>query len=129
MPTYSYDHIHLRSPDPRKTAEFYHRILDARIIETPQPSGPNRIDLDVGGLAVFIAGALPSGEEQEGLRDPHYGLDHFGLRVENLDETVAELKSRGAEFAVEPRLLPTGAKIAFLRAPDGVRLELVERPA
>ena len=38
MPKYVYDHIHLRSPDPMKTAEFYQRMFDARIIETPQPS-------------------------------------------------------------------------------------------
>ena len=129
MPTYGYDHIHLRSPQPMETAQFYHRLFDAKIIETPEPSGPNRIDVDIEGLMVFIAGSLPPGEEQQGLRDPHYGLDHFGLRVEDLDHTVAELRSRGAEFAVEPRTLPSGVKIAFVRGPEGVRVELVERPA
>lgn len=129
MPSYGYDHIHLRSPDPMKAAQFYQRMFDARIIETPQPSGPSRIDVDINGLMVFIAGALPSGEEVQGLRDPHYGLDHFGLRVENLDEAVSDLKSRGAEFAVEPRTLPSGVKIAFVRGPDDVRVEVVERPA
>ena len=129
MPAYGYDHIHLRSPDPVRTGQFYHRMFDARIIETPQPSGPNRVDLDINGLMVFIAGPMAPGEELEGHRDPHYGLDHFGLRVENLDEAVAELKSRGAEFAVEPRSLPSGVKIAFVRAPEDVRVELVERPS
>ena len=129
MTTYRYDHIHLRSPDPLETAQWYHRMFDARIVETPQPSGPNRIDLDINGLMVFVAGALPTGEELQGLRNPHYGLDHFGLRVGNLEEAVAELKSRGAEFAVEPRTLPNGVKIAFVRGPNDVRIELLERPA
>ena len=129
MTTYRYDHIHLRSPDPLNTAQWYHRMFDARIVETPQPSGPNRIDLDINGLMVFVAGALPTGEEVQGLRDPHYGLDHFGLIVGNLEEAVAELKSRGADFAVEPRTLPSGVKIAFVRGPNDVRIELVERPA
>ncbi len=129
MPKYSYDHIHLRSPDPMKTAEFYRRMFDARIIETPQPSGPNRVDLDFDGLMVFIAGPLPSGEEIEGLRDPHYGLDHFGFRVADLDATVLDLKSRGAEFSMEPRTLPNGLRIAFVRGPEGVRVEILERPA
>ena len=107
----------------------HQRMFGARIVETPQPSGPNRVNLDFDGLKVFVAGALPQGEELQGLRDPHYGLDHFGLRVENLEEAVAELKSKGAEFAVEPRTLPTGIKIAFVRGPEDVRIELVERPA
>ena len=129
MPKYVYDHIHLRSPDPMKTAEFYQRMFDARIIETPQPSAPNRVDLDFDGLLVFIAGALPSGEEKEGLRDPHYGLDHFGFRVDDLDATVRDLKSRGAEFAVEPMTMPNGLRIAFVRGPEDVRVEILERPA
>ena len=128
MPTYGYDHIHLRSPDPMKTAQWYHRMLDARIIETTEPPGRQRVDIDINDLMIFIAGALPSGEESQGLRDPHYGLDHFGLRVDDLDEAVTDLKSRGAEFAMEPRSLPNGLKIAFIRAPDDVRVELVERP-
>lgn len=111
-----------------KTAQWYHRMLDATIVETPQPSGPNRVDLDINGLMVFIAGALPTGQELRAPRDPHYGLDHFGLRVESLEETVAELRRRGAEFAVEPRTLPSGVKIAFVRAPDNVRVEIVQRP-
>ncbi len=128
MQVYSYDHIHLRSPNPAETALWYERMFDAKIIETPQPSGPNRVDLDINGLMVFIAGAMPQGEEIQGLRDPHYGLDHFGLRVENLDEAITELKAKGAEFAVESRTMPSGLKISFLRGPDGVRVEVVERP-
>ena len=129
MPTYEYDHIHLRSPDPPKTAQWYHRMFGAKIVDTPQPSGPNRVDLDLNGLMVFIAGALPPGDEMQGPRDSHYGLDHFGLRIENLEAAVAELKSKGAEFTMKPRTLPTGLKIAFVRGPEDVRIELVERPA
>ena len=128
MPTYGYDHIHLRSPDPVETAQWYHRMFDATVIETVEPPGRQRTDIDINGLMIFIAGALPPGEESQGLRDPHYGLDHFGLRVDDLDEAVTDLKSRGAEFAMEPRSLPNGLKIAFIRAPDDVRVELVERP-
>ena len=127
MPVYTYDHIHLRSPDPASTAQFYHKMFDARVIETPQPGGTTRIDLDLNGMTIFLAGAMAAGSEVPGQREPHYGLDHFGLRVENLEEAVAELKSRGAELSSEPRTLPTGVKIAFVRAPDDVRIELVER--
>ena len=129
LATYSYDHIHLRSPDPRNTAQFYHNMFDARIIETPQPTGQTRFDLDINGLTVYLAGELPQGQEREGDVQPHYGLDHFGFRVEDLDAAVQELRAKGAEFASEPRTLPTGTKIAFVLAPDNVRIELVERPS
>ena len=60
-------------------------------------------------------------------REPHLGLDHFGFRVDNLDETAEELKRRGAEIVVEPRTIRPGVRIAFVRAPDDVRIELLQR--
>ena len=53
--------------------------------------------------------------------------DGKGFRVENLDEAVKELKERGAEFATEPYQLRPDLKIAFVRAPGDVRIELLER--
>ena len=58
---------------------------------------------------------------------PHLGLDHFGLRVDNLEEAVAELKRQGATFTTEPRTIRPGVKIAFIQCPDNVRVELLER--
>ena len=32
MATFTYDHIHLRSPDPEATAHWYERMLGAQVI-------------------------------------------------------------------------------------------------
>ena len=101
MQVYSYDHIHLRSPKPAETAQWYQRMFDAKIIETPQPSGPNRVDLDINGLMVFIAGAMPQGEEIQGLRDPHYGLDHFGLSPNPPKDTDGRREDSGRGWVRE----------------------------
>ena len=127
MPVYSYDHIHLRSRDPMATAQYYHKMFDAKIIESVQSDGQPRIDLDINGLTVFIARVPAEADIQQAPVDPHLGLDHFGLRVDNLDAAYAELKQRGADFAVEPRTIRPGVKIAFVRGPDNVRIELLER--
>jgi len=127
MPVYSYDHIHLRSRDPMATAQYYHKMFDAKIVESMQSDGRPRIDLDINGLTVFIAQVSADSIMGEAPTDPHLGLDHFGLRVDNLDAAYAELKQRGAEFAVEPRTIRPGVKIAFVRGPDDVRIELLER--
>ncbi len=125
MPTYTYDHIHLRSREPMETARYFNKMFDAKIIESVQTDGQPRIDLDIGGLVIFIAKADEA--VPEGPVDPHLGLDHFGLRVDNLAEAVADLKSKGAEFSMEPKDLRPGLKIAFVRAPGDVRIELLER--
>jgi catechol 2,3-dioxygenase-like lactoylglutathione lyase family enzyme len=129
MPTYLYDHIHLRSRDPKGTAQFYERLFDARIIESVQSDGTPRIDLDLNGLMVFIARVGADEAMPDSPAEPHLGLDHFGLRVDNLEQTAAELKRRGGSFSVEPHTIRPGVKIAFLECPDNVRIELLERAA
>ncbi len=53
------------------------------------------------------------------------GNTGIGLMVDNLDETYAELKERGVEFAVEPRQEEWGT-YAMLKDPDGNEFWLFE---
>jgi lactoylglutathione lyase len=126
-PTYRYDHMHLRSRDVKTTAAYYHQMFDAEIVESVQSDGTPRTDLDLNGLTIFIAPVAPEAAVPPAPAEPYVGLDHFGLRVEDMDEAVAELKRRGASFTMEPRTIRPGVKIAFIQAPDNVRIELLER--
>jgi catechol 2,3-dioxygenase-like lactoylglutathione lyase family enzyme len=127
MPKYVYDHIHLRTRDPKGMADYFHRVFDAKILESVQSDGTPRVDLDIDGLIVFIAPVAADAQIQAEPREPHLGLDHFGFRVEDVDETVAELKRRGADIVDEPRTIRPGVRIAFVRAPEDVRIELLQR--
>jgi catechol 2,3-dioxygenase-like lactoylglutathione lyase family enzyme len=126
-PTYRYDHMHLRSRDVQKTAQYYHQVFGAKILASIQSDGKPRTDLDLNGLTIFIAPVSPDAAIPSAPTEPYVGLDHFGLRVENMDEAVAELKRRGASFKMEPRTIRPGVRIAFVEAPDNVRIELLER--
>lgn len=125
MVTYTYDHIHLRSRQPLETAKYFNQMFGAEIKESIQSDGQGRVDIDINGLVVFIAQAEDT--TPDGPHEPYVGLDHFGLRVENLDVAVADLKAKGAEFSMEPKDLRPGLRIAFVRAPGDVRIELLER--
>lgn len=127
MPRYRQDHIHLRSRDPEATAKYYHDVFDAKIVETIQTDGRPRVDLDIDGMTICIARTQPDQDVPSAPDRPYIGLDHFGLQVDDLEEAAAELRQRGAEFFSKPRLLRPGLKIAFVRAPDDVRIEIVER--
>ena len=125
MVTYSYDHIHIRSREPMETARYFNNMFGAKILESVQTDGQSRVDIDINGLIVFLAQADKT--TPDGPVDPYVGLDHFGLRVDNLDTAAADLKSKGAEFSMEPKDLRPGLRIAFVRAPGDVRIELLER--
>lgn len=126
MAKFTYDHIHLRSPNPEATAAFYERMFGAEVIRTMQQGKP-RIDMKIGGADVFIAPVLPDGKTNPPPVTPYQGLDHFGLSVTGIDAIVAELKAKGAEFTLEPTDIRPGVRIAFLRGPEGVSIELLER--
>ncbi len=81
MATYTWDHIHLRSPNPEATAAFYERMFGAEVIRTMQEGKP-RIDLKVGGADVFIAPVTPGDGVNSPPTTPYQGLDHFGLQSE-----------------------------------------------
>ena len=127
MPVYSYDHIHLRTRDPMATAQYYQRMFDAKIIESIQSDGKPRIDLDINGLTVFIAPVPADADIPSAPTEPYIGLDHLGLRVDNIDAAYTELTQRGAVFTVAPRTIRPGVRIAFVQGPDNVRVELLER--
>jgi len=126
MAKFTWDHIHLRSPNPEATAAFYERMFGAEVIRTMQQGKP-RIDLKVGGANVFILPVVPGDKTNPPPTSPYQGLDHFGLSVTGIDAVVADLKAKGAEFTMEPNDIRPGIRIAFLRGPEGVSIELLER--
>ena len=126
MPRFTYDHIHLRSPNPEATAQWYEQMLGAEVIRSMQQGKP-RIDLKLGGASIFIAAVTPGDGVNPPPRTPYQGLDHFGLCVTGIDAVVAELKAKGVEFTKEPTTVRPGVRVAFLRAPEGVSIELLDR--
>jgi len=125
-PNYRWDHIHLRSPDPDATAAWFERILGAQVIRSTVEGKP-RIDLKLGGADVFIMPVAPGDKVNPPPVTPYQGLDHFGLTVSGIDAMAAEIKAKGVEFTMEPRTIRPGLRICFLRGPQGISIELLER--
>jgi catechol 2,3-dioxygenase-like lactoylglutathione lyase family enzyme len=125
MVKYAWDHIHLRTANPEATAQWYERMLGAEVIRTMQQGKP-RIDLKLGGANIFIAPVTPGDGVNPPPVTPYQGLDHFGLTVSGIDAVV---KAKGVEFTREPTTVRPGVRVAFLRAPEGVSIELLDRNA
>jgi len=127
MTDFRYDHVHLRSPDPDATADWYRKMFGAEVIKSVMSNGIERTDLKLAGVNHFIAKVpddAPLAEKEDG---SFVGLDHIGLRVNDIDAVCAELKAKGAEFTVEPKTIRPGVRIAFVRGPQNVLIELLDR--
>ena len=66
-------------------------------------------------------------EHEQVSRVVKQGLDHFGLRVSGIEKVVADLKAKGAEFTMELNSPRPGIQICFIRGPQGISIELLER--
>jgi lactoylglutathione lyase len=123
---YGWDHVHLRTTDPEGMAQWFESMLGAEIIRSMQEGKP-RIDLKLGGANIFIAPVAPGDAVNQAPRTPYRGLDHFGLAVSGIDAVAADLKKKGVEFTREPTTVRPGVRICFLRGPEGVSIELLDR--
>ncbi|MEX2034941.1 MAG: VOC family protein [Xanthobacteraceae bacterium] len=126
MAKYTWDHVHLRSPDPEATAQWFEKMLGAEVIRSMQQGQP-RIDLKIGGANVFIAPVKAGDGVNTPPATPYQGLDHFGLTVTGIDAIAAELKAKGVEFTREPTTVRPGVRVCFIRGPQGVSIELLDR--
>jgi lactoylglutathione lyase len=56
------------------------------------------------------------------------GYGHIALAVDDLDDSLSQLKQQGIEPEREPyRVREGGSRICFVQDPDGYRVELIDR--
>jgi lactoylglutathione lyase len=120
------DHIHVICGDVEKAVGYFEKVFDGRVISRDKKPGLFIVRMDVKGVPIALMGTK-EGSEQLTPGKGYRGLDHFGLRVSDLEKTAEELKSKGAIFSISPNISATGAKYAFIEGPEGIRIELVQR--
>ena len=129
---YRMEHIHLKAPDPEKTANWYVKAFNFEIFNDRgvRSTGDRFIECKMeDGTIVRISGARTNEEMGQGDADVHYGLEHFGITVDDMDAELERLQALGAEVAEGPISNPGGPTIAFVKVPDDVRIELLQLPS
>jgi len=104
-------HVALRVRNLGETVEFYRGVMGMPVVHVAGPEGDPRSVFLGPGLELVRDDSLPEG----GCR-----LVHVGLKVDNPEAAVADLRARGVRFREKPRLMP-----AFFSDPEGVTVELV----
>jgi lactoylglutathione lyase len=126
MSTYTWDHVHIRTRDPEGTAQWFERMLGAEVLRSMQEGKP-RIDLKLGGANIFLAPVTAGDGVNSPPTTPYQGLDHFGLSVKGIDTIADDLKTKGVEFTKPPTTVRPGVRVCFIRGPEGVSIELLDR--
>jgi lactoylglutathione lyase len=126
---FAINHIHLKSRDPGKTADWWVKAFNFEIVrDSVRETGDRFIACrSENGITVNISGAQDGQTMGAGDASVHEGLEHFGLDSENLEADIERLTALGATLLEPPREAAPGVRICFVQAPDDVRIELIER--
>lgn len=119
-------HTRYRVNDLEKTVRFYRDVLG--LTETGRHKSPR------GSELVFMK-APESDEEIELCHYPASGpvqvqpdLTHLAFEVDNLEEFARELEKKGCKLSDGPTRSSSGSVFAFIDAPEGYEIELIQRP-
>ncbi|MGH8058065.1 MAG: VOC family protein [Candidatus Entotheonellia bacterium] len=111
------NHVHLKTPDPEKTAKFYVDTLGAKIVGQ---AGTGGYRLDLHGLSLNVTPFITSQT-----REQKYGMEHIAIDTDEMDALVDKLKAQGINI-LEQTSISGGRRVCFFEGPDGVQLEFIE---
>lgn len=119
-------HTRYRVNDLEKTVKFYRDVLG--LAETRRHKSAR------GSELVF----MKAPESEETIELCHYpasgpvqvqpDLTHLAFEVDSLEEFGKHIAAHGVSFSDGPHLRPDGGGIAFVDAPEGYEIELIQRP-
>lgn len=125
------EHVGTTSGNLDRTIAFYCDLLGLRLVlRKPQPRGELAfLDTGAGMLEVYA----PAAPDVARFRDvpPHEaGMRHLTFAVADVDAMIAKLEAAGVEIVERPRdayNTEMMRRVAFVRDPDGIIVELIER--
>jgi catechol 2,3-dioxygenase-like lactoylglutathione lyase family enzyme len=112
------NHVHLKSPDPRKTAQFYIDTMGATKIADVGETG---VRLDLHGLTLNVTQHIATQT-----RDQKYGMEHIAIDADDIQGMIDMLKANGATI-LEEASVSGDRRVVFFEGPDGVQLEFIEK--
>lgn len=127
MVAYHVDHLHLISPNIEETRQWYCEVFGGKVTFEANFKGKQVYYVDVNGFNIIIIEQFPGEEPLPATIQTKEGLDHFGFAIDDMDAAAADLRAKGVKFVVEPMQVRPGLRIAYIEAPDKVRIELSER--
>lgn len=126
---FAFEHVHLKAVDPEKTANWYVEAFNFTIFsDRMRPSGDRFIECKTAdGIIVRISGVRDGETLGPGDADVHFGLEHFGITVDDMASELERLKGLGAVVAEGPNPgSRPGSQVAFIKTPDNTRIEVMQ---
>lgn len=119
-------HTRMRVNDIERTVKFYEQALELKVA---------RRSVSPRGAQIVFLATPNSDEEIEICQLPNSpsvqvqpDLMHLAFEVDDLAAFTAELERKGFKLSDGPTPTSSGSVIAFIDAPEGYEVELIQRP-
>jgi hypothetical protein len=110
------NHVHLKCADPKVTADYYINNFGGKLL-AEIPGRGFRVDLH--GLQLNITVKVDTQNHPQ-----YLGIEHLAINTDDYTGTMATARKNGVKVLEE--LNSNGRHVAFLEAPDGTQLEVIE---
>ena len=122
------DHTTITVRDLQRSVDFYMRLLGFTIdheMWIPE-SNLQIVFLRLGDTILELFGVSEIRGEVISDVNEVVGYKHICLLVDSVDEEYERLSKAGVEFRILPATVQGMVRIAFLKDPDGMDIELIE---
>jgi glyoxylase I family protein len=128
----SFEHVGMTCGDLDRTIAFYCGLLGLTVALRKKNDGGEMAFLDTGNGMLEIACPLADVSRSRDVPPHEAGMRHLTFAVDSVDAMIEKLDSAGVEIVEPPRnAINTELirRLAFVRDPDGILVELIERAA
>lgn len=120
-------HTRYRVNDLERTIRFYREVLGLQEVRRHKsPRGSELVFLKTPGSEELIEICyFPDSGPVQVQTD----LTHLAFEVDNLEEFGKHLATHGLKYSDGPHLKESGSGFAFIDAPEGYEIELMQKPS
>ncbi len=115
--------ITLKVKDMEKSLEFYQKYLQFKIVDKisiPEQEMVFLSDEEGNTLELIL-------NKKSQAMDDISNRVSFALEVDDIHETISDLKSKNVVVVSEPYKVPSGKLLAFVKDPNGIVVEFMQK--
>ncbi|HEX3953642.1 MAG TPA: VOC family protein [Stellaceae bacterium] len=110
-------HVHIKTKDPKQTVQYYVDNFGATLKKEVPGRG---YQVDLHGLQLNITTIIDTQNHEQ-----KHGIEHIAVQTDDYASAIGNLRKNGAKILEE--MLSNGRHVAFIEAPDGAQMELIEK--
>ena len=118
------EHVHIYCTQLEPMVEFWIKAFDAQLVQRRKFGNDDGAVINIGGAVPLFVQQMKVEANKSGI----VGYDHVGLRVVDIEAAIKKAVDAAGGKLARGIQAAGAAKTAFVSGPEGILIELIERP-